>query len=191
MGRLSGPLVTFVVTAAIAGGVFIAAKRYADGNAGDVRNFAIEYGKPDGWKTIPHSPQTLFLFRHPETNLLMRGAQNQVVSDVNPTPDMHSEGVANFYIDTTKQNMKDWTAKKIESVEGRDVEFHLIDRARKGKRVISAFGVKGNTTLIVSLSGNDDEVDAIDAALPDFRKYLASIEFQPTQPDEFGRIVAR
>jgi hypothetical protein len=53
---------------------------------------------------------------------------------------------------------------------------------------VSAFAVKGNTTLVVSLSGNHDEVKAIPATLPAFRKFLTGIEFREVAED---RLAAR
>ena len=182
---------TTVVGVLLAGGVFVGARQWVETWKGDVRNFAIGYEKPSGWEPEDHAPQTLFLYRHPKSNLLLRGAQSQVVSNVNPTPELNGEGIANFYVETTRSNQENWTAKLHSRIPTDAVEFHLIDRGTKGKRVISAFGVKGNTTLIVSLSGNGDEVKEMDAAIPDFTAFLKSIEFKPTLPDSEGRIATR
>jgi hypothetical protein len=149
-------------------------------NSGDTRNYKIVWKAPAQSKEVPHGPQTLFLYRHDKHRDLLRGAQNQVVSEVNPTPDMDSRRLAQFYIERTDENLKEWSAEDIGQAPGKNVNFHLIHRKRKGKSVVTAFGVNGNTTLIVSLSSTEPKRPEIsDARLDEFRKYLATIEFEP------------
>jgi hypothetical protein len=146
----------------------------------DTKNYRVGYQVELPWKEVPHGPQTLFLYRHPDSNLLLRGAVNQVVSDINPTPELGTNGLADLYIDLTKQNQKDWSAEKLDRIEAQGVDFQLIRRERKGKVVITAFGVRGNTTLVVSLSGNEKETRHIDGQLPGFREFLSSVSFTET-----------
>lgn len=155
---------------------------------GDTRNFAVTVHHPKGWQREPQGLQTLFLYRDKKSNLLIRGAQNQVVSDINPTPELHTKGIAQYYIDVTHENLKGWTAEMLETVPGNGIDFQLIRRTREGKEVVSAFAVKGNTTLVVSLSGNDNEVKSIPATLPAFREFLTGIEFREVAED---RLAAR
>jgi hypothetical protein len=135
-----------------------------------------------GWKEVPHGPQTLFLYRDPKTGLLLRGAVNQIIADVNPTPELHTDGIAQHFIDRTKENMPDWNvAKAYGDVAGADgMRFRLIRRERPGKCVITAFAVKGNTTLIVSLSANGEEIAEIDSVFPQFQQVLAGMTLTKT-----------
>ncbi|RYG49465.1 hypothetical protein EON79_01150 [bacterium] len=140
--------------------------------------YKIGWDKPSGWQDMPHSPQSLFLFRHPQTNLLIRGASSQVIADHNPTPELDSDGLANYYLQTTVQNMPEWKGEKIAGEKGDGVPFSLIRRRRDGKTVVSAFGVRGNTTLVVTLSANGKEQTEVDSAEKVFRESLRNISFQ-------------
>src|SRR5579862_2692834 len=81
-------------------------------DADSVKNYEIRWPHPSGWNILPHGPQTLFKFQDPKTKLVIRGAANQMVADVNPTPDLDTDGIADYYNDRTDENMKDqgWTA---------------------------------------------------------------------------------
>ncbi|MDX2065257.1 MAG: hypothetical protein SFX74_05890 [Fimbriimonadaceae bacterium] len=149
-------------------------------SSGDTRNYRIVWKQPSGSKAMPHGPQTLFLYRNEKHGYLLRGAQNQIVAEVNPTPDLDSKRLAQYYIDRTDENLKEWTAVDIGKSPGKNVNFHLIHRKRKDKTVVTAFGVSGNTTLIVSLSSTEPTRPEIsEARIAEFRDYLATIEFQP------------
>ncbi|CAN5447578.1 hypothetical protein BH11ARM2_BH11ARM2_34040 [soil metagenome] len=140
--------------------------------------YDIKWEKPTGWNVMPHSPQSLFLFRDPHTNLLIRGASNQIIADSNPTPELDSEGLADYYLATTQQNMPGWTAEKIAGDEGQGVKFALLRRQRDDKTVVTAFGVRGNTTLVVTLSGNGKEQKEIAATESAFREGLHHISLK-------------
>ena len=148
---------------------------------GDSSNYQLIRPEPVGWEPVPHGPQTLFLYRNPKNGLLLRGAQSQIVAEINPTPDDTNDTVAQYYIDRTHENLKQWTASKTDKVQAKNGSYQLIDRKRDGKRVVSAFGVLGNSTFIVSLSGNGKEVESIDSTLPWFHEYLARTDFQKVE----------
>jgi hypothetical protein len=152
---------------------------YLRNQQGDSSNYRLESKNPVGWTAVPHGPQTLFLYRDPTTGILLRGAHNQIVAEFNPTPGDSKESVAQYYIDRTNDNLKEWTAKMSESVNAKGGSFQLIDREKKGKRVVTAFGVRGNSTFIVSISANGKEVGKIDGKLPWFKQFLSEVEFQP------------
>lgn len=142
--------------------------------------YDIKWEKPAGWADMPHSPQSLFLFRDPKTHILIRGASNQIVADHNPTPDLDSDGMADYYLDTTKENMAEWSGEKVSGEKGKGVDFAIIRRKREGKTVVTAFGVRGNTTFIVTLSGNGNEQKGVAAGEAVFRKHLRKTSFQPS-----------
>src|SRR5579862_8668800 len=62
-------------------------------------NFVLNYSNPAGWKPAPHGPETLFRFIDPKTHLVLRGAVNQVISESNPTPELDTDGIAQYYVD--------------------------------------------------------------------------------------------
>ena len=145
---------------------------------GDSSNYELVMQNPEGWEAVPHGPQTLFLYRNPKSGLYLRGAQSQIVAEFNPTPDETNDSIAQFYVDRTHENLKEWTAVVTDKVQARNGSYQIIDRQRNGKRVVSAFGVQGNSTFIVSLSGNGQDVKKIDGALPWFHDFLANTDFR-------------
>jgi hypothetical protein len=151
---------------------------------GNNSNYQLIRPEPVGWKAVPHGPQTLFLYRNPKTGLLLRGAQSQIVAEFNPTPNDTNDTVAQYYVDRTHENLKGWTAEVTDKVQAKNGSYQIIDRQRDGKRVVSAFGVLGNSTFIVSLSGNGKEVGEIDSTLPWFHEFLSNTDFRKVEyPD--------
>jgi hypothetical protein len=145
----------------------------------DTSNYRVVYGPKAGWKDEPHGPQTLFLYRHPEESILIRGAVNQVVSDINPTPELHTDALAQYYIDRTRENMPGWKAELLDRVPARNTWFRLVHRERDGKVVVTAYAVKGNTTLLISMSGNgDDEKLAVSRNMDGFKNYLSTVSLE-------------
>lgn len=165
----------FVVALLILGGAALYRARKHAEHRDLTTNYRIEYPTPDGWQPIQHSPQSLFLFQYKRTKLLLRGATSQIVADVNPEPEMDAAALANFYIDRTQENMPDWKAQALDTVEAPDTIFSLIRRTREGKAVVTAYAVKGNTTLMITLSGNGDEVRDLEVAMPELRQFLKQV----------------
>lgn len=143
----------------------------------DNANYRVQWEQPTGWKEEQHGPQTLFLYRA-NSGVLLRGAVNQIVAEYNPTPELHTDALADYYIDRTHENMPDWSAKKLGWVDAGNTRFRLIWRERKDKTVVTAYAVKGNTTLMVSLSGNGKEKGAVERQLRDFERYISTISLQ-------------
>jgi len=151
--------------------------------AASIINYKIGHEMPVGWKPIQHGPQTLFLYRHPVTHLLLRGAVNQVVSEINPTPDLQTDSIAQYYIDRTVENQPEWHAARLPDVDANGNHFSMIRREKDGKCVITAFTVKGNTTFMASVSANNEQIKLIDRELPHFRDFLANISLAKTNLD--------
>jgi hypothetical protein len=111
-------------------------------------------------------------------------AQSQIVAEFNPTPNDTNDTVAQYYVDRTHENLKGWTAEVTDKVQAKNGSYQIIDRQRDGKRAVSAFGVLGNSTFIVSLSGNGKEVGEIDSTLPWFHEFLSNTDFRKVEyPD--------
>ncbi|RYG36447.1 hypothetical protein EON81_09700 [bacterium] len=157
------------------------AQKHESDRKDSIAVYKIAWEEPKGWQSLEHSPQSLFLFQHPTTKLLIRGASNQVIADHNPTPALDSEGLAEYYMQATAENMPEWKAERIAGEKGDGVPFCLLKRTREGKTVVSAFGVRGNTTLIVTLSANGKEQKDVERAESIFRESLRHISFKRTE----------
>ncbi len=142
------------------------------------KNYSLIYATPTGWLAIPHSPQAIFLYQQPQSHLLMRAAMSDVVADYNPSPEMDTENTAQFMLDVTSANLVGWNGKLVGDVDAKGATFRIVRRWTLNKIVYSAVAVRGNTTIIVSLSADKPELRYIDAAMPQFRQYLASLEFR-------------
>jgi len=141
-------------------------------------NFTVSYPRPsDGWISLPHGPQTLFLYGNEKKGLLMRGSVNQMISDVNPTPDLDRDNLAKLMIDNTHDNMRGWTADMMDKVDAKDISFRLVRRSENHHVVLTAFAVKGNTTALISLSARNKNADQVDKSTSDFEKFLATVGF--------------
>lgn len=172
------PSPVLAVSALVLAGALVYRYRPLGNSADSAANFKLIYGTPIGWKAEPHSPQALFLFRDPRTNLLIRGAMSDIVSEINPTPDLDRDGTAQWMLDVTSQNLHGWSGKMLDTVPADGGSFRLIRRATIDKTVISAVAVRGNTTIVVTLSADKPELTKIDKKLPAFRTYLAGLAFQ-------------
>ncbi len=145
-------------------------------------NYTITYpSAPDGWKKVRHSPQLLFAYKQDGTNLLLSGGTNQIVEEFNPTPDLDTESLAKDMMDVTTANMPGWTVEKLDTVEAKGTTFRLIRRAEKGHVVIDAFAVRGNTTILLTLTGRNSHTEEVNKNLGRFRDFLSSVKL--TQAD--------
>ncbi len=139
-------------------------------------NFEISVPPPaKGWHALDHGPQTLFLYSHNEKGLILRGAVNQMVSSVNPTPNLDRDGLAQLMVDNTHDNMPGWTADVKDVVKCKGTSFRVIRRSEKKHVVVTAFAVKGNTTVLISLAGRDDKADQVDKDMAEFEKFVTSV----------------
>lgn len=151
-------------------------KNYDAQVAESAKNYAIGFPQPPvGWVAIPHGPQSLFMYRNLKSNALIRGGVNQIISDFNPTPGLGTNGIAQYYIDRTKENMPDWVAQKLGMVDAKNTSFRLIKRQRKGKVVVTAFSVKGNTTVLVTLASDENREDTVAPQMKLFSTFLSQI----------------
>jgi hypothetical protein len=128
-----------------------------------------------GWKSMPKTPESLFIFENPKKHFLLRGSVSQVIADVNPTPNDTTDSMAEFYIDRTHENMPDWTASRAADLPGSNVRFSVIQRQRKQHAVITAFTVKGNTTLMISISTQSGGPASVADAMTELGSYLKGV----------------
>lgn len=144
-------------------------------------NYAIVYPTSlPAWKTMPKSPESLFIFKDQKDDFLLRGSVSQVISDVNPTPELNTNGIAQYYIDRTHENMTGWTAQRSPDLPGANIDFSVITRQQKKHTVITAFAVKGNTTLLVSISAQQATQGVVNRAMASLASCLKMISFKLT-----------
>jgi len=141
-------------------------------------NYELVFSLPSGWKSKPITPGMAFVYENDTSHLSMRGAVNNVVSEVNPTPELNAEAIIKQYQHITKDNLVGWQCKVLEPVEGRDAQFRLIRRWTHDRCVVSAVAVRGNTTIIIALIGHDESLPRVDEGMPAFRDYLASLALE-------------
>lgn len=138
-------------------------------------NYELVFSLPKGWESKPVTPGMAFVYENSANHLSMRGAVNNVVSEVNPTPDMNADAIIQQYRVITKDNLVGWKYKILEPVEAHGAQFQMIQRWTSDRCVVSAVAVRGNTTIIIALIGHHDNTLQVDRGMPAFRNYLASL----------------
>jgi hypothetical protein len=142
----------------------------------EASNFVLAFPKASkGWHPVDHGPQTLFLYQQRDKGLLLRGAVSQVISDTNPTPNLDRDALAQLMVDNTHDNMPGWTADMGGTVTANGTSFRIVRRSQHGLVVVTAFAVKGNTTVLVSLSGRDKFVAQVDKDMGEFQQFVSSL----------------
>ncbi|MCW5941606.1 MAG: hypothetical protein KIS66_05205 [Fimbriimonadaceae bacterium] len=144
----------------------------------DATNYEVVYEVPTGWNKERPGPQQLFRFRHPDTKVFIIGAVSRVVDEVNPTPELTTDGIAEQYIGVTKANFDGWTARRLEDETRGSERFSMIERAGPDRTTLTAYSVRGNTTLIVSMGANGGRRENLAKHLGDFRRLLSEIRFR-------------
>jgi len=168
-----------VAIAAIAAGYRVATKPRND----DFRNYEVKFQKLGTWKELPHNPNTLLLMFNPKTNALIRCSATQVVDDSNPEPDMDTENIVKRVVDNAQQNQAaDWKTEQWKHFDNGKVDFSLFRKTNSHKTIIGAMAVRGNTTMIASISNSGSGAKALleDAGLKDFYDFLSSIDLVVT-----------
>jgi len=148
----------------------------------DNRNYEIIYAKPIGWTELPHNPNTLLLMRHPKTNALVRCAATQVVSASNPEPDMDTDNLVKRVVSNAKESQAaEWTTETLEDVDTGKMRFGIFRKTRKNKTIVGAISVRGNTTLLVSISNTGQGAKDLAAGkMDDFLAFLKTFDMRET-----------
>lgn len=144
----------------------------------DATNYEVIYHAPTGWDTERPGPQQLFRFRHPDTKVFIIGAVSRVVDEINPTPELTTDGIAEQYIEVTERNFDGWNARRLSDEASGAERFSVIERAGPDRTTLTAYSVRGNTTLIVSMGANGASRVNLEKHLRDFRGLLADIKFR-------------
>lgn len=160
---------------ALAGG-YLGIRRAYPGYFADSAVYDVVFSAPTKWVAQPKGPMTLFLYKHPSREVFIRGSVNNVVSDSAVTPELDTEGLARYYLETTEENQREWRGERLPNCKGGPVEFSVIRRERQGKTVYTAFARKGNTTLMVGLYAAKEEAKRLGEFEEEFREFLATID---------------
>lgn len=146
----------------------------------DSSNYSIQYDAPAGWVQLSPGQLTLFRYKHPKHEVFLQGFQDQIVHERLTDPELDANGLANYYLDVTRENLKEWTGKRMSDYKGGTMLFSMIRREKPGKVVYLAFATKGNTTLGVSLYASGKHIPKAEALIDDYRAFLASVRLTPT-----------
>jgi hypothetical protein len=153
---------------------FVAYSIYKKERYDSTRNYTVSWILPTGWREVPHAPADLFRFVDPKTGVVMRGGKVQVVDSINPSADMTSDGMADYYYDRTKQNMPQWSVEKLKDAPAQGVSYGVLKRTTQDKVVLDAFLVKGNTTIVMTMFASGGSVKYVDQDTPVFYSFLGT-----------------
>lgn len=162
----------------LAGGYFIIRKTLPFMFA-DSKTYDIYWNVPPGWSIEPKTPFTLFLYKHPKRGVFIRGFQYHVESEVNVSPNLDADGLADYYLTTTRENQANWQGKQVDGIKIDGLYMTIIRRETSGKVVYTAFGNKGNTTFGAALYGGGKDAPLVDETLGEFREFLKSFALKP------------
>jgi hypothetical protein len=153
----------------------------------DFRNYEVLFERLPGWKDLPHNPNTLLLMQHPETKALLRCSATQVVSETNPEPDMDTKNLVERVVQNAQENQPNWKTERMSDFTNGKVAFELFKKTNSGKTVVAAMAVRGNTTLLVSLSNTGPGAASLAVGeIEPLLAFLRTIDLQVT--DKWIRI---
>jgi len=147
----------------------------------DHRNYEVLFTKPAGWKLLPKKPNTLLLAQQPQTKTLLRCSATQVVSDVNPEPDMDTTFLTERFIRSAQANQPEFKTKRLPSLDNGKVKFEIFRKSNAQKTIQIAIAVRGNTTLIISASNAGSLAKSMQESVSkELADFLLTIELEAT-----------
>ncbi len=147
----------------------------------DHRNYEVLFTKPAGWKLLPKKPNTLLLAQQPQTKTLLRCSATQVVSDVNPEPDMDTTFLTERFIRSAQANQPEFKTKRLPSLDNGKVKFEIFRKSNAQKTIQIAIAVRGNTTLIISASNAGSLANSMQESVSkELADFLLTIELEAT-----------
>lgn len=152
----------------------------------DARNYEVVYQKPAGWQELPKNPNTLLLAQDPKNLDLLRCSATQLVADTNPEPDLDTVNLVNRVVKTAKEKQGQWNTERLESFDNGKVRFEIFRKTNRDKTIVNAMAVRGNTTLLVSLSNSGLGAKRLVTSHAPLLEFLGSIDLQVT--DKWIRI---
>lgn len=146
--------------------------------AASVATYTISLETPPGWSPRKHSAVHLFEFVKNGQPLTLKAEASQFQFDQNPTPQIHAADLAQGYVITNNATRSEWNAERLGEVQARGAEFFLARRHLGDDNVIVGFAIKGNTSVVVLVSGKIGE-GKVPAAIEEFKQNLANVQFTP------------
>jgi hypothetical protein len=147
-------------------------------------NFQVQWSDPSGWLAYHGSPSTLFLYRHASSGAMLRGSQIQVVADVNPSPELDTDGLAGMLVDNIGKQ-SGWSATvDSDLVSHQGQRYRIVRREGPDKIAMTAVTAKGNTTLMVALVLDREKEEHLPLVGASFRQFLREIRLKPYRADQ-------
>jgi hypothetical protein len=122
----------------------------------DNLNYEPSFRQLDGWKDLPHNPNTLALYLDPKTNAMLRASATQIVSDFNPEPDVDTKEMVRRVVENAQKNQPEYKTTRLKSYDNGRVVFEMFHKTNASKTIVGAMAVRGNTTLLVSISNTGE-----------------------------------
>lgn len=152
----------------------------------DHRNYEVTFEMPKGWKELPRNPNTLLLARNPDNRALLRCSATQVVSDFNPEPEMDSKNLVAHVVETAQRKQPEWITDRLESYHNGRISFEIFRKSNANKTIQVAMAVRGNTTVVVSVSQPGNALKASKAISGALLSFLDSVDL--TQTDKWTEL---
>lgn len=146
----------------------------------DTGNYEVVYDAPSGWKKLPPKPLVNFIYQEPKTKMLIRGSINNVVAEHVALPELNTNGLAKHFIEITETNLPGWKARVVKDLTSESGErFRIVRRSRNDRCIVTAMTVRGNATVMVTLSAFGSQQANIDELMPKFEQFLTTVRLKP------------
>lgn len=152
----------------------------------DARNYEVVYKKPAGWQELPKNPNTLLLTRDPKSLDVLRCSATQIVAEMNAEPDVDTASLVKRVVQTAKENQPEWKTEQLDGFDNGKVSFEIFRKTGKHKTVVNAMAVRGNTTLLVSVSNTGLGAKKLVDSHASLLAFLKTVDLQVT--DKWIRI---
>lgn len=146
----------------------------------DHRNYEVLFQIPSGWKELPRNPNTLLLARNPNSLEVLRCSATQIVDEINPEPDVDTAKMVEQVVQNARENQPEWKTERLKPYSNGKVDFELYRKTNQGKTVVAAMAVRGNTTLLVSVSNTGAAAKALLDSHASLLAFLDSVDLRET-----------
>lgn len=168
----------------LAAGAFMFQKSRIDGIRLDSANYYPEKMCPMGWEEVTSHPMHLITCQAPESPVTIVLAANHVVFEGNIMAGETSKSFAMGQVASMERNGDGgWDARYLHEVNGKAGEYGVIRKTAYDFDVFTAFLVRGNSTIMVTLRCRPD-LDGCPDYVPVFNAYLKELEVVQKLPDK-------
>lgn len=155
----------------------------------DFRNYEVLFEVPKGWTELPKNPNTLLLIKHPKSQDLLRCSATQVVSEFNPEPDVDTMRMVNRVVLNAQENQPNWKTVRLKPFDNGKMGFELFQKTNEQKTIVVAMSVRGNTTVLVSVSNTGAGAKLLAENHDPLLDFLANMDLTVT--DKWNQMHAR